>query len=245
MAAGAAVKVPDRYLGVWKRTRLRASGVEDTTSAVYWLQTARRHADIRIPADRPACLGKAALAELSRSELEGLARQQGFAGITEVQGELCRWHRKMDFQPPSRYKDIGRMEFDTPERCLEHGVEQDYFEIWERLPESRGETVALELPGTPGLLLRAGSCMMRVRPRVDVLPIAENLAALAAGADDQTLRRWLDFEVSFGWIGSDGSRIVHSTLPWLEGQRIEETDVATAAAAGMLGRGARHWRTLD
>jgi hypothetical protein len=241
------MSVPDRYLGVWKRTLLRAAGVEDTTSQVFWLQTARWHADIRIPADRPASIGKTALAQLTRAELLGLAAQQGFAGITEVQDEICRWYRKLDFQPPSGFKDVGRIVFETRDRCLEYGVEQDYFEIWERLPESRGETLALELPGRrPIWLLRAGSCVMRVRPRADPLPNAENLAGLAACADEETLRHWLDFEISFGWIRANGGcRIARSTLPWLEGQPMEQTDIITAASAGMLGHSARRWRALD
>lgn len=240
------MSVPDGYLGVWQRTLLRTAQREDTTSQVYWLQTPRWHADIRIPEGRPACAGRTALDGLTRDELLGLATQQGFAGVTEVQGDLCRWHRRADYQPPSDFNDVGRMVFETPDRCLEYGVEQDYFEIWERLPQSRGEALALELPGpNPIWLLRSGSCVMRVRARTGALPRSQNLATLAASASDETLRGWLDFELSFARIEPDRRCIVErSTLPWLEGGRLEQSEVLSAASRGMLAQGARHWHAL-
>jgi hypothetical protein len=237
------LRVPDAYLGVWRRSLLRAPGVEDTSSIVYWLQTERWHADIRIPARRPTCAGVRGLHALGRAELLGLAAQQGFAGITEVDGAICRWQRRVDFQPPSGFNDVGRMVFETPGRCLEYGVEQDYFEIWERCPESAGETLALAQPGL--LLLRAGNYAMRVRARGETLPMAASLTALAASADDATLRRWLDFELSFAAREPDGRWLVrHSTLPWREGALLEGAEVLTAAEAGTLAQGARHWHTL-
>jgi len=125
--------VPEAYVGLWRRTLLRAPGKEDTTTRVYWLQTSNWHADIRAPSDRPLLSDYTGLAALSVEEMHALARQQGFAGITEVEGEICRWHRRFDYQPPSGFNDIGRMQFDGPDRLLEYGVEQDYFEIWERV----------------------------------------------------------------------------------------------------------------
>jgi hypothetical protein len=121
--------VPPEYIGVWKRTLLHTPKIEDTTSQVYWMQTHSWHADIRVPASRPSFAGKTWLDQLSRTELLELARQQGFCGVTEVEGDICRWLRRHDFQPPSGAKDIGRMVFDGPGRVFEYGVEADYFEI--------------------------------------------------------------------------------------------------------------------
>jgi hypothetical protein len=235
-------------MGVWKRALLRAGTIDDTTSEVYWLQTATWHADIRIPSGRPALAGKTALQQLTRDELLRLARQAGFAGTTVVAGDVCEWHRHWDYQPPSAVNDVGRMEFDGPNRCLEYGIEQDYFEIWERLPEGRGEATALMLreDGRARLLFRAGDCVMRMRPRPYTLPQAESLAALAANADDTTLADWLDFEISFGRLSATGGcRIALSTLPWLEGEPMEDVEVLSAASAGALGQGARHWQRLE
>ena len=108
------------------------------------------------------------------------------------------------------------MVFETPDRCLEHGVEQDYLGNREWLPESRGEAIALALreEGRVSLLRGAGDCVMRVRPRQESLPLAHCLAALAANADDATLARWLDFEISFGRLSARGGcRIARFTLP--------------------------------
>jgi hypothetical protein len=219
--------VPPEYLGVWKRTLLRTPDLEDTTTVVHWLQTSSWHADLRVPAARPACAGKTALEQLSREELLGLATQQGFCGVTRVEGNICRWLRKYDYQPPSGDNDIGRMEFDTPDRVFEYGVERHYFEIWERVPGSAGllefaVTLPQEpesLPHVPGaFLLATGDCFMIVRPRSARLPQAGNLLKLATQATGPGLRDLLDFELSFGRIDGSSGRIFHSSLPWREGQ---------------------------
>ena len=230
-----APSVPDAFLGVWKRTLLRTSRIEDTTSTVFWLQTPRWHGDIRIPAVRPACTGRHSLRDCSAGEVAGLARQQGFAGVTTVEGDLCRWLRRVDFQPPSNFVDMGRIEFETPERMLEYGVLQDYFEIWERLPGSTGE-VFVDVAAAPGqdpettrparILLATGDYFIRLRPRAAALPPADGLLDLPGG--EAGLRAALDFEISFGMRRPGGWRITHSTLPWLEGSSIVPPKAPTA-----------------
>jgi hypothetical protein len=184
------------------------------------MQTQSWHADIRVPASRPACQGKLALDQLSREELLELARQQGFAGTTVVEGDICRWLRRYDFQPPSGANDIGRMVFETPDRVLEYGVEADYFEIWERLPGSQGESFARQISHDPlTLLLGTGNFCMIVRPRIAQLQTASSMSGLAADTSTSTLRELLDFEISFGRTASpDAWRIELSTFPWREGE---------------------------
>lgn len=214
--------VPTEYIGVWKRTLLRTPKVEDTTTRVYWMQTQSWHADIRVPANRAPCKGKLALDQLTRDELFSLARQQGFSGTTVVEGEICRWLRQYDFQPPSGANDIGRMVFETPDRVLEYGVEADYFEVWERVPGSRGESFAGQLSDKPlTLLLGTGNLRMIVRPRKVPLPVSPGMSALAADKSTGTLRELMDFEISFGRTTSPNTwRIDLSTLPWREGEDI-------------------------
>jgi hypothetical protein len=218
--------VPDAYVGLWRRTLLRTRGVEDITTRVYWLQTASWHADIRIPADRPPLTGRSALPSLTLAEMQALARQHGFAGITEVDGELCRWHRRFDYQPPSGFNDVGRMRFDGADRLLEYGVEQDYFEIWERVPGA-GAARAVEFgdaEGRHGLRLQLGPWFMFVRARPTNLTRASGLPELLTAADPVQRTTLLDFEISFG--ARDGAsgpwRIELSTLPWLEGTDLRE-----------------------
>ncbi len=45
--------VPENYRGVWQRSLLQTDSFTDTSSIVFWLQTASWYADIRIPSGRP------------------------------------------------------------------------------------------------------------------------------------------------------------------------------------------------
>jgi hypothetical protein len=214
--------VPEAYVGLWQRTLLRAAGREDTTTRVYWLQTSNWHADIRVPSDRPVLSGHFGLAALSAEEMRALARQQGFAGITEVEGDICRWHRRFDYQPPSGFNDVGRMQFDGPDRLLEHGVEQDYFEIWERVADAGASHVLKSDDGARRTLLQLslGPWVMFVRPRGAALGRAVGLDQLVGSANDSERIALLDFEISFGRLdeSTNSWRIELSTLPWMEGK---------------------------
>jgi hypothetical protein len=240
-------KVPPAYVGLWKRTLLRTPTVVDTASTVYWLQTPRWHSDIRIPASRNANVAVGSLAEADRSSLDALAGQQGFAGVTVVEDDLCRWQRRVDFQPPSGFNDIGRIQFETPDLMREYGVEQDYFEIWERVSGSTGASLALEKEGEiPVYLTVTGEFAMRVRPRRSRLGPASNLCAWLGSLDDDEARALVDFEISLAQRSRDGVwRVLYSTFPWLEGHSLADADVLDAAVAGTVELHARHWRVLE
>ena len=221
--------VPDRYLGVWRRSLLETPHGHDSESAVFWLQTRHWHADLRIPVHRPDFSGITCLSDCDDKQLAWLATQQGFCGLTQVDGEYCTWHRQLDFQPANGSRDIGRMLIDG-ERITETGVEDVYLETWNRLPRSRGGTAALELvtednqlATRPTWLLVAGDCFIYVRGRSQSLPAAANLTSLIAQIQPsrQRLLDWLDLEISFGHrYGPIPWRIEHSTLPFREGQQL-------------------------
>lgn len=248
--------VPVNYLGVWRRRLLETPTLRDEHSHVFWLQTPHWHADLRIPAGRPGFSGVNALAECDDAQLAWLARQQGFCGLTQVDGDTCTWHRQMDFQPARDRRDIGRMVFDG-ERLTETGIEADYLERWERLPHSRGGTAALELvweagepPSCPTWLFVAGDCFMYVRGRTRPLPKAADLSQLVtlSQSSHSQLLDWLNFEISFGYRkGPSPWRIEHSTLPFRE-----ETYFTRPGAIQRLGyqiavegRHERRWKILD
>jgi hypothetical protein len=248
--------VPAPYLGVWLRRLLQTAQQQDTTSQVFWLQTARWHADLRIPPGRPDFTGVAALADCDGAQLAWLATQQGFCGLTQVENDRCTWHRLVDFQPPSGSRDIGRMAFDG-ERVTERGVEADYLEVWERLPGSRGGTAALELaeqdgeaPARPAWLLVAGDCFFYVRGRSRPLPAAADLAGLIdrLRPSREVLLEWLDVELSFGCrSGPAAWRIGHSSLPFREGQVLAAPGTLQRRGHALVveGDGTRRWRILD
>ena len=203
--------VPDAYLGVWQRTLLTTrDGTHDSSSKVFWLQTAKLFADLRIPRPRPQTPAE-------------LATQAGFAGVTEVTGERCQWHRAIDFQPPSGRADIGRMHFQRADYLIEDGLDDSYHEVWERLPDSLGRNWGQWLQagdGRQGCLLLAGDYFLFAAGRSQPLAPAKSLQALlTAGADSTAL---LDFELSFGrqQRGVKPWSIELSTLPGRAGQTL-------------------------
>lgn len=215
--------VPDSYLGVWQRTLLTTTaGKRDTSTRVYWLQTARLFADLRIPLPAPATPGERAL-------------QAGFAGVTEIAGERCQWHRVIDFRPDTGEADIGIMRFENSEYLLEDGLDGSYHEVWERLPESVGRNWGTWLRGADGrqgCLLLAGDCFLFAGGLPRIAPAGADLAELAAKDPS-----WLDFELSFG-RHDDGRtpwRIELSTLPSLIGTALLPASTDPDRPAELLG----------
>ena len=223
--------VPARYRGVWRRTLLQTPALSDITTTVFWLQGARWHADLRIPAGRPDFNGVASLADCSASQCDWLAGQQGFAGITTVvtalTRETCTWHRLVDFLPPAFLPDAGFMEFEQT-RLVESGVHDAYLEHWSRVPGTTNELAVFECVREPGravpaprLLLVAGGAVMHVRARAPSWPAGVapdcSLREMVAGGQ----RDLLDFEISIGHRTAEGWQVTHSSLPWLEGQVVQ------------------------
>ena len=211
--------VPETYRGVWQRSLLQTDSLTDSSSSVFWLQTACWHADIRMPAGRPDFSGVQRLNQCSSAQLHWLAQQQGFAGITLVDTSvvpaICRWQRLVDFQPPSLVPDAGSMEFEAG-TLVERGVHADYLEYWHLLPDSSEGFSVFRKPERQGQLnaaphyqMHAGRYVMEVRSHPACGPFD-----LSPETDLASL---LDFEISFGVRSSSGWRITHSTLPWLEG----------------------------
>lgn len=191
--------VPDSYLGVWQRTLLRtADGHEDRSTRVFWLQTASVHADLRMPCPTPITVAQR-------------ISQAGFAGLTEVRGDRCQWHRLLDFHPDSG-TDIGLMEFIHADEVQETAPDGSYLEVWQRLPESIGASCAVWLaaanePERQACLLQAGDCFMFVAdrpiPARPGQPLLDQITGL--GADQAELMMGCEF--SFG-------RIAGGKVPW-------------------------------
>jgi hypothetical protein len=249
------MNVPANYQGVWQRTLLATGDGLDNSSRVYWLQTSSWHADIRIPADRPDFTGARSLADCSGAQLQWLARQQGFAGITAVTGDQCVWKRVIDFQPPSGRRDIGRMVFVHPDKLQEYGIEAAYSETWERVVDDKNEhCYALqlldkrELVEPESYLLVSGNHFIHARNR------PAGLAQLCKGPGQlrcypqQMLVQLLDFEISFGLIRGAGYpwQITLSTLPWREGQSLFEKEPVLTQANGLCSDrcSGKTWRVL-
>ncbi|CDF83516.1 hypothetical protein PKB_2169 [Pseudomonas knackmussii B13] len=215
--------VPETYLGVWQRTLLTTTaGKRDTSTRVYWLQTSRLFADLRIPLPAPA----------SATER---AAQAGFSGVTEIVGDRCQWHRLIDFRPATGEDDIGLMRFENSEYLLEDGLDGSYHEVWERLPESVGRNWGSWLrsaDGRQGCLLLAGDCFLFAAGLPRTAPAGADLAELAAQDPG-----WLDFELSFGRHhgGLTPWRIELSTLPARIGAALLPAEADPDRPAELLG----------
>ena len=120
----------DDWSGMWRRSLLiDASGAGDTSAGVRWLQGDTAYVDSR-----------------------------GFGGRLERTGDVFRWHREVDLEPPGPFPDTGRMHWEG-ETLVETGVHEDYVEHWVRDEESTGPSGAVFLhgpDGDEGVLLRVG-----------------------------------------------------------------------------------------
>ena len=223
--------VPKVYQGVWRRTLLEQDGEVDSSSFVLWLQTEQYHADLRIPASRPTFNAINRLEDCSLDQLAWLATQQGFSGITQVDGNIATWLRDQDFQPSNEHRDIGEMKLETGDILIETGVEANYLERWEKVPNSHLNLSVKQAFGVnrhdnkvPARLFIANNLFAYVRSRDVQIPTAKSLvAAINHFQPSKTeLLDWLDFEISFGEI-MDVSHgyITNSTLPFREGKHIK------------------------
>lgn len=244
--------VPSQYLGVWKRSLLTTgSGDRDTTTFVFWLQTPKLFADLRIPVPRPAeeCSN---LQDCNADQMVQLSQQQGFAGVTEVSGDVCTWHRELDFQPKSGPPDIGKMVFVSADLLTEDDPSgnNNYHEDWQRLQGSEGTTWAYRLqaadePGRKGLLLGAGDFFFFAADRRVPLPSEGTLTSqvqMARSVDAQ--QALLGMELSFGVVDHSNAQkqwtITHSTLPGRTGQVLlpASQTVDSISSIGTLDLGA-------
>ena len=247
MAAAPLAPVPAAYEGLWRRRVIhRSSGVSDTSTRVWWCQSARFHIDLRIPAGRPEVADRAALAALADGPLNATAlaafgAQIAFAGTTVVDGDRCEWRPEIAFPCVGDDLDAGTMRFDAPDRLHEAGLDGSYTEDWER---AHGGPVA-------GLRLAAADG----RPDIAYLLAGASWLAFAHGTPTLVYApaapAWSEFCIAEP--GADGGwTIVASNAPWREGTRLFDgapIDVAGVAAmtAGAIvalpGHG--NWRITD
>jgi hypothetical protein len=233
-------------VGVWRRRSIQTdNGHKDTTTQVFWLQTHSCFGDIRIPLNRPLCSEHHSVYELSALEAIALSSQQGFGGITHVEGSTCQWHRHIDYQPPNGSRDIGLLAWEQ-NILIETGVEATYREEWERVDDGSTGCCALVLEpnqSSPaaswqGCFVSVGDYFVYILDRRTALSKAESLKFLLESTQDGTHQQgYLNCEISFG-RRSAGQRpweIELSTLPWREGKSLWAlTDLAVDLNQGCM-----------
>lgn len=227
-------ELPRCWQGLWHRTLLEKRGAgsltNDRPARVYWLQTPLWHADLRIPEERPDFTGASSLEECSDAQLSFIAGQEGFCGVTRVEGQICTWSRLFDLNPGTAL-DVARMRFEREDFIVETGMVEDYTEHWERVGRSEPAPgpAPTDCAGIDGIFLCSGDWGVQVKPRgeapegIDLYsdPDTRSRAHLLwqAGLAISLCERTPD-----GWI----TRL--STHPWLEGQETVAAGGETACA---------------
>lgn len=227
--------VPDAYCGLWERTLLerysQGTLTSDRPARVFWMQTSVWHADLRIPLDRPDFSSADALDRCDDAQLAFIAGQEGFFGITRVEGTVCTWLRLADLRPGTAL-DIGRMDFQSDSLLFEHGIAEAYLEHWTLKKNSRpaASVPALQRDGTGALLLTAGDWRIRVRQRQAAPEHADPYAPLDRLGREELLWR-ASLEITLCERRGDLWIAVLSTHPWIEGKTIAK---AAGAVAGSI-----------
>jgi hypothetical protein len=219
-------------VGLWRRRVIvRANGVSDTSTRVWWCQGARYHIDLRIPADRPALSDAAQLAGLAGAPLAAFGAQIAFAGTTVVDGARCEWRPEIAFPRVGDELDAGLMRFDAPDRLHEAGLDGSYTEDWERV--DAGPVAGLRLVAADG---GAAVAYLLVAPTWLAFAHGAPALAYASGA-----RAWSTFFIAERRSDGDNAAwtITASNAPWDEGACLfndatEVLDNASAIAVGAL-----------
>ena len=219
--------------GAWQRDWIRRhGGAPDTRVAVRYVQTPSVFGDLRIPGDRPD-VAAASFADLGDDQLAALAHQNGFAGVTTIDGANATWHHEIDFQPAGG-SDIGRIEPAGDGRMFEHALDGSYVESWSALDRGGGFFAArVERAGRVDQLLAvAGEHFIYARARAVALPPGDSLPELIARTHPprDAVVAYLDCEISYGT--TRGWQIERSTLPWRQGQRLALADRIAIDAGG-------------
>jgi hypothetical protein len=222
--------------GAWQRDWIRRhGGAPEASVAVRYVQTPSVFGDVRIATARPDMAHAASFADLSDAELAALAHQNGFAGVTTIDGANATWHHEIDFQPAGDDADIGRIEPAGDARMFEHALDDSYVESWSALDRGGGKFFAVRVVRdgrVDQLLAVAGAHFVYARARPTALPAAASIseAIAARHATREAIVAFLDCEISYGRVS--GWQIERSTLPWRQGQRLGLADRIWVNAAG-------------
>ena len=215
--------VPEQYQGGWQRTLYAEPNtppyrVTDTTTQVVWLQGQQWHADLRIPTDAPDFSGIQTLEACSRPQLEWLASLTAFAGLTQIEGGVCTWHRFQDLCP-SLEKDVGLLRWLDDITLEERHPHGQYVEHWQRFANDVIQEVVQDEHGQ----LRwqqIGNHAIAITPRP-----ASNTSELFSSistATDETLRWRASLRFDYLQRSSQGGwQIELSTQPWRKGQYVK------------------------
>jgi len=201
---------------------------------VHWMQAGELYADVRIPSDRPDLAGASSLDELSNADLCLLAKAEGFAGYTTLNGSQCTWHRAINWHGKPESLDVGDISFDADGRMIEAGVLSDYTELWERGETSESKAFEFGGDGYEGVLVSVGHRFVLGIGKRAKAPTAKLIEALSANERPHNAHELFDGIHAFGsWSGKQAIAEL-ATQPFCEGR-----PVVTLTEAGVT------WSKID
>lgn len=244
--------VPLWTLGCFHRRCITyATGLEDTSTRVIWVQSHGLTGDLRLPAVRPDVAHRGELAACTPAERAELARGEGFVARTHWRDGLMSWDAFASFQPYDKWPEPGRLERVGP--CLvEWAPSGVYVEDWRLQAGSSGLCVGLSLvsetgpDGVPrpraGGLLIAGDHALMLVDRRRPLPMGRAHEQLAARPDLWT--DVFDASVAYARGGPRGWITKLAVDPFQVGKALfDEAAFSLAAEPGLLVQhGAGAWR---
>lgn len=202
-----------------------ATGIEDTSTRVIWVQSHGLTADLRLPLVRPDVRARGALQACTASERAELARGEGFVAHTSWDGALMRWDAFAAFQPYEKWPEPGRLE--RVGSCLvEWAPSGIYVEDWRLQPGASGLSVGLQLvsetgadgvsrPRTGGLVIAGDHAVMLIGRRA---PLPEGRVHEILTAEPGLWEDAFDCEVAYAQRRDGGWSIQLAVDPFMEGR---------------------------
>lgn len=254
--------VPEWTLGCFHRRCITyATGFEDTSTRVIWIQSHGLTGDIRIPAALPDVSGRAGVADLTREELACLALVEGGVADTGFADGHMRWTNWSAFQPYDKWPEPGELR--RVGACLlEFAPSGVYVEDWRLQPSAASLLVGLRLmaetlpgqaqrPRDGGLIIAGDHAIFtlgRTSPLPDEAPLPEQVRA---AADPAALATVL-FECVTHYARRSGAatfQIELSTDPFTGGGRLDLDGFSPGPRPGTLSQtcadGARREWLID
>ena len=217
--------VPAWTLGCFRRRCITfASGLEDTTTRVIWIQSHGLTADLRLPLIRPDVRAAGSLEHCTDEQRAEIARGEGFIARTSWDGALMRWDAFAAFHPYDRWPEPGRLE--RVGNCLiEWAPSGVYVEDWRFQPGASGLLVGLELLSETGPdgrsaqrsggLVISGDHALLVLGRRQSLP--EGRAHELLSSDPGLWRTAFDCQVAYARRDDSGWPVSLAVDPFMEG----------------------------
>jgi len=239
------LQVPSWTLGCFHRRCITyATGAEDVSTRVIWIQSHGLTGDIRVPADRPDVSHRAGLDECSAEELIALAHAEGGVADTAWAGDRMSWSNWAAVQPYDKWPEPGELRR-VGGSLLEFAPSGIYVEDWRLQGGCSGPLVGLRLlteDGAPrdGGLVIAGDHALLALGRLAELESDDPLPLQAArGVDPARL-----FAAEARYAVRQGGRYVVklATNPFAEGEPLDLGGFEPGPEADLLRQGPRLWR---